>query len=338
MIPRTVLMAQAVEALFTSAELAEYGNVIYHGSTTAEPNAAGVLAWQYKETVGAPVPLPSVPLNIPALKGWTNNYMEYFTRADSPTYNVYPGAPTMFAYSVHSYTDSLSTGIVTALAITNPGANYTVGYYTNVPLTGGTGTGLTGSFNVVNLPGPVTGLTELSQGTGYPGGVAASNVPTNALTGSGSGLLVNLLGVMGPPPYGAPLFGIGSSGGINYAVGDTVEPVYGSGTGAVYQVTAVTGTGAVTDLKVEGGGDGYTPGDALTAVIPGGAGFSAKVARVKPTTFNAHWAQAPRRFFQNRVLPGSPSSSINNPAAIPYSFMYPVADSPVAPPIDYVEP
>jgi hypothetical protein len=244
-------MAQAVEALFTSAELAEYGNVIYHGSTTAEPNTAGVLAWQYKETTGAPVPLPSVPLNIPALKGWTNNYMEYFTRADSPTYNVYPGAPTMFEYVVHSY--GPVRGSVLALGTYNPGSGYAAGTYPGVALTS----------------------------------------------------------------------------------------TYGSGAAATIVVGANTEVSSVTLTSV---GTGYTVNQPLSAALPSesggiGSGFYVNVASITPLTGSpANWAQCPRRFFQNRVLPGSPKSSINNPAAIPYSFMYPVADSPVAPPIDYVEP
>jgi hypothetical protein len=250
MIPRTVLMAQAVEALFTSAELAEYGNVIYHGSTTAEPNTAGVLAWQYKETTGAPVPLPSVPLNIPALKGWTNNYMEYFTRADSPTYNVYPGAPTMFEYVVHSY--GPVKGSVLALGAYNPGSGYTPGTYAGVSLTSSYGAGATATI-VVDANGEVSSVTLGAAGTGY-----TAKQPLSATAAS---------------------------------IGGT------------------------------------------------GSGFYVYVASITPLSGSpANWAQCPRRFFQNRVLPGSPNSSINNPAAIPYSFLYPVADSPVAPPIDYVAP
>jgi hypothetical protein len=46
------------------------------------------------------------------------------------------------------------------------------------------------------------------------------------------------------------------------------------------------------------------------------------------------WSQAPRRFFQNQVSAVTPPQNINNPQAIQYSFIYPVADNPVAPPID----
>jgi len=250
MIPRTVLMAQAVEALFTSTELAEYGNVVYNGSTTAEPNAAGVLAWQYKETTGAPVPLPTVPLNNPAFKGWTTNYMEYFTRADSPAYNVYPGAPTMFEYVVHSY--GPVNGSVLSLGAYNPGSGYTPGTYAGVALTSSYGSGATATV-VVDANGEVSSVTLGAAGTGY-----TVNQPLSAAAAS-----------------------IGGTGSGFYVYVSSITPLSGS---------------------------------------------------------PANWAQAPRRFYQNQVLPSSPNPSVNNPAAIQYSFMYPVADSPVAPPIDYVVP
>jgi hypothetical protein len=42
----------------------------------------------------------------------------------------------------------------------------------------------------------------------------------------------------------------------------------------------------------------------------------------------------PHRYFQNQVGTTGPSPSINYPDAIQYSFIYPVADSIVPPPID----
>jgi hypothetical protein len=243
MIPRTVLMAQAVENLFTSTELAEYGNIIYNGSSTAEPNSAGVLAWQYKETSAAPVPLPSVPLNIPALKGWTNNYMQYYTY-------ISPGAPTMFDYVVHSY--GPVTGSVLALGSYNPGSGYTPGTYAGVTLTSASGSGATATI-VVGASGEVTSVTLGAAGTGY-----TVNQPLSATAAS-----------------------IGGTGSGFYVFVGSITPLSGS---------------------------------------------------------PANWAQCPRRFFQNQVLAGSSNSSINNPAAIQYSFMYPVADSPIPPPIGFVAP
>jgi hypothetical protein len=333
MIPRTVLMAQEVAAQFTPTELENYGNIILNGYATQVANTINKKAWQYAETLTPPINLPTLTVTRPALKGWTTNYQEYYTQLQPNGYGVNPGDPTMFEYSVHSFSTVLTPGIVTTIRITNPGSNYTVGYYPNLPLTGGTGAGLTASITVTDPGGPVTGLTELSQGAGYPSTAAVADVTTNALTGSGSGLLVNLFGTLGPPPYGAALSGIGSSGGVGYRVGDTVEPIFGSGTGAVYQVTAVTSTGgSVVSIVLDNGGNGYTPGDLISAVIPGGVDFSAQVVTVEPTAFAPRWAQPPHRFYQNQVSPFVPPN--NNPQAIAYSFMYPVADSLVPPPID----
>lgn len=106
MIPRTVRMAAAVAAQFTSTELDDYGNIILNGYETIGPNTTGKLAWQYKETTTPPVPLPVVTSYRPALKGWSTNYMEYYTRPGAASYGVYPGAPTMFEYTVHSYDSS----------------------------------------------------------------------------------------------------------------------------------------------------------------------------------------------------------------------------------------
>lgn len=103
MIPRTVLMAQAVESQFTVAQLEEYGNVILNGYTSVVPNTINKKAWQYKETSTAPVNLPSLTETRPALKGWTTNYMQYYTELAPNAYSQDPGNPTMFDYVVHSW-------------------------------------------------------------------------------------------------------------------------------------------------------------------------------------------------------------------------------------------
>lgn len=102
MVPRTVLMAQEVANILSTAELSDYGNVILNGYATTEPNTAGVLAWQYKETTTAPVPLPSVQVTRPALKGWTTNYMSYFTRPQAG-YSLYPGQENPFLFDVWNF-------------------------------------------------------------------------------------------------------------------------------------------------------------------------------------------------------------------------------------------
>ena len=96
-------MAAEVAAQFSATQLKDYGNIILNGYATTGPNTTGKLAWQYKETTTAPVPLPSVTSFQPALKGWTTNYAEYYTMLYFSTYGQAPGSPTMFEYTVHSF-------------------------------------------------------------------------------------------------------------------------------------------------------------------------------------------------------------------------------------------
>lgn len=98
-------MAAAVKAAFTVAEEKALGNVIYNGYIDIVPNTINKKAWQYKETNTPPVDLPSLSVWHPALKGWTTNYMEYFTQlVPVPSYGTTSGDPTNFAFVVHSYT------------------------------------------------------------------------------------------------------------------------------------------------------------------------------------------------------------------------------------------
>ena len=103
----------------------------------------------------------------PALKGWTNNYQEYYTRLQPNAYGVNPGDPTMFEYNVHSFTQA--TGVITALGVLQSGDSYTPGLYTNVATFGGSGTGATLNLTV-DSDGFVTVATLNNPGTGYTAG------------------------------------------------------------------------------------------------------------------------------------------------------------------------
>jgi hypothetical protein len=241
-------MAEAVKALFTTTELDDYGNIILNGYATTGPNSAGTLGFAYADT-GPAVALPQVTSYTPAMKGWTTNYMQYYTRNEGPTYNINPGDPTMFEYVVHSFVPP--NGSITTLAPFNAGSGYTPGVYLAVPLLSATGTGATADITV-DAAGEVTAVTINAAGTGY------QQWQTVAV--------------------------------------DNATQLGGTGTGFYAYISAIT-------------------------VLAGGA---------------PQWARPPHRYNQFQVLPGSNNASINNPAAIQYSFMYPVADSPVAPPIDYV--
>jgi len=317
MIPRTVQMAQAVASAFTTTDLENYGNIILNGYVTDTPGvstagATGAIASITLATggsgyvngtypnaylggsqgmfaygtvtvagnivtnvvlntgginylVGSTV-TPAVPggtgatitvdtVNTrqidPALKGWTTNYYEYYTRNGAPDYNINPGDPTMFEYVVHSF--EVPNGAITAFGPFQTGTGYTAGTYTAVPLLGATGTGATADI-VVDAGGTVTSITLNAAGTGYQ------------------------------------------------------------------QWQTVT-----VDDATELGGTG--------------SGFFAYISAINVLSSGApNWAQAPRRYFQNQVLPSNANPSINNPAAIQYTFLYPVVDNPIQPPIDIVAP
>jgi hypothetical protein len=243
-------MAASVAAQLTSTELADYGNIILNGYATTGPNSTGKLAWQYKETATAPVPLPSVTRVAPTLKGWTTNYMEYYTELPPNAYNQVPGNPTMFDYVVHSFTSG--SGPIDTLSWVTPGTGYTPGTYLGVSLTGSSGVGATADIVVEADPDP---------------------------------LLV----------------------------------------GFVKSVTLVNP------------GSGYSANNTLTASLPGGSGFRVLVYTVLPvpgTGNEPRWAQPPRRVWQNQTSAVTPPQYVNNPLANQYSFMYPVADNLVAPPVD----
>ena len=246
MVPRTVQMAAEVAATFTPTQLEDYGNIILNGYLESVPNTLNKKAWQYQETATAPVNLPSLSQVTPALKGWTTNYMQYYTQLPVNGYEQLPGNPTMFDYVVHSYT--AQRGAVTTLGVLQNGQGYTPGSYTNV------------------------------------------------------------------------------------------ATVSGSGIGATLNIT-VAGDGTVAAATLNASGNGYAVGDGLgvaAADIGPGYGFAVAVAAVTNVSpaGQYQWAQTPRRFFQNQVGITGPNPSINYPNAIQYSFIYPVVDNPIAPPID----
>lgn len=343
MIPRTVLMAQEVASILSSSELQEYGNIILNGYATTGPNSTGKLGWAWPDSPLAPAtPLPSVTTVSPALKGWSTNYMAYYTRPGNPDYNVYPGAPTMFEYTVHSFGNVATGGIKTlggnGTWITG-GQNYTPGTYAGIPLTGGSGAGAVGTIVVTDpagAGGPVTGFTQTVLGAGYPAGTSITDQDTYAVTGNGFGCTVDG-GTGFVAPFEFNVFSI-NQGGFGYQTGDILA-IPGGVLDAEIVVSSVSIDGKVISVTVTNPGTGYKKGEAVSAVIPGGGtGFYAPISAISNSdnASSASWARPPRRFFQNQVAPFTPPAT--NQQAIPYSFMYPVDDLDVPPPIDYVEP
>ena len=200
MIPRTVLMAQEVAAQFMPTELDDYGNIILNGYLSVISNTINKKAWQYAETLTPPVDLPSLTEVRPALKGWSTNYMDYYTQLQPNGYGVNPGDPTMFAYSVHSFTPQI--GAVVTLGTVQAGYDYTPGTYTNVPTIGGFGTGATLDITV-DTNGVVTVVTLNAPGSGYAAGNGLG-VASPGLLGSGSGFSVGVASVTNDSPAGQP--------------------------------------------------------------------------------------------------------------------------------------
>lgn len=162
MIPRTVLMAKEIENLLTAPQLAQYGNII-----------------------GA------------FYRGWSTNYYEYYTQLQPNGYGVNPGDPTMFKYSVHSFTPF--TGPIVSLGGIVDGTGYTPGTYTGVATTtSGSGTGATLDVTVA-ADGTISSWALNAPGDGYAYG--DSVVPTGIGPGVGFEPLVT---AVVPGPGGAP--------------------------------------------------------------------------------------------------------------------------------------
>jgi hypothetical protein len=210
-------MAAEVAAQFTTTQLKDYGNIIISGYATTGPNSTGKLAWQYKETNTPPAPLPSVTSVQPALKGWTTNYMEYYTQLQPNGYGVNPGDPTMFEYNVHSF--SAATGSITAIGSLQGGQNYTPGIYTNVATQGGSGTGATLNITV-GAGGTVTSVTLNAPGSDY----AVGDGLTATAIGLGSGFAVFVTNITVVNPAGQPRWAQAPRRFFQNQVADFVPP------------------------------------------------------------------------------------------------------------------
>jgi hypothetical protein len=193
-------MASEVASTFTAPELDSLGNIIYNGYAVTGPNTINKKGWQYKETNTAPVDLPSLTSYTPLMRGWTTNYMEYYTQLQPNGYGVNPGDPTMFNYVVHSFTPQI--GAVTTLGPVQAGYDYTPGTYTNVATVGGSGTGATLNITV-DTNGVVTSVTLNAPGSGYAAGDGLGVASPGPL-GSGSGFAVAIASVTNVSPAGQP--------------------------------------------------------------------------------------------------------------------------------------
>ena len=196
MIPRTVQMAKEVAAVFSTPTEQALGNIIYNGYLTVGPNTTNKKAWQYKETLTAPVNLPTLTQRTPLMKGWTTNYQEYYTQLGPvPGYGTTSGDPTMFEYVVHSFTQD--TGTITSLSGLQGGSGYTPGTYTNIATVGGSGIGATLNITV-DASGIVITVTLNSAGSGYTAGDGLTAAPATIGSGAGFAVAVATITVVTP--------------------------------------------------------------------------------------------------------------------------------------------
>lgn len=152
------------------------------------------------------------------------------------------------------------------------GSGYSNATYTQIPLTGGSGTGAVAT--IVVTAGVVTAVTLTNSGSGYiVGNVLAA---LNSSIGGGTGFTITVATVMT-----VTIATAGSSyGNANYTYSN-ISFIGGSGTGASGTITVAAGI--VTAVAVYLAGNGYTIGDTLTVTnssIGGGTGFSINVLTV----------------------------------------------------------
>lgn len=166
----------------------------------------------------------------PVLKGWTNNYMNYFTNLTSVApYGNYPGMDAGgFEFIVHSYKPP--TGQIAVLTFSGPqGQGYTDGVYTGVATT----TGKFGSGATINLTvagGTVQVATINNPGTDYPLGTTVGIA--GGACGPGSGFYAVVSAISNVDLNGEPYWSQRPLSG--YAVVNSQFPLPGGGGGWLY--------------------------------------------------------------------------------------------------------
>lgn len=183
-------------------------------------------------------------------------------------------------------------------------SGYTPGFYQNVPLTGGSGTGAvaslvaigtTGAMNPVSATGIVPGISSIVGGTNYHVGDVLGIGTSIIGNGSGFSLTVNsVFGTGALANYFPNGNGVGGGGSYNASPGTiTGGTGYVNGVYPNVPLTGGTGTGATATITVSGGavasvilstssqattGSGYYKTDVLSASSSNlggtGSGFS----------------------------------------------------------------
>lgn len=153
-------------------------------------------------------------------------------------------------------------GSILTGSILSPGTgSYSNGIFTNTPLTGGSGTGAIGTITVVgNL---ITDVVVTTQGINYEVG----NVLSATLAGS------------------SIVTGVIANGGSSYTNGTYTNQALtgGSGRGATADITV--SAHAVAAVVINNPGVGYSGGNSLSALIPGGVNFAYTVNTTRGNGF-----------------------------------------------------
>ncbi|MEQ1748024.1 MAG: autotransporter-associated beta strand repeat-containing protein, partial [Prosthecobacter sp.] len=161
--------------------------------------------------------------------------------------------------AVASAARNVSTQVITAVSIQDPGLGYTVA--PTVSFVGGGGTGATATATLTS--GRVTGVTVTGGGAGY------TSDPRVVFTSNG---IAGAQATASVTPGAVSSVVIGNRGS-GYATAPTVSFVGGGGSGAAG--TATVSGGFLTGLTITNAGSGY--GVAPSVVLTGGGGSGATV-------------------------------------------------------------
>lgn len=313
MIPRTVKAAAAVQSTFTTNQYLNYGNIILNGyqTTASAVSTAGA--------IGA--------INTLTLSAGGTNYT-------NGTYtSVYLGGYPEGSWG--TATVVVAGGIVTTVTVTSGGQNYTVGQVITlggIPRTapGTAATVTVATVNTLSYQPVLKGWT--TNYSGYYTELAPSAPYTNTYPGCDNGGFEYIVHSFKPPTGNVAALGVSEFSGSGYTDGvyTNVSTTSSSfGTGATLDI-AIAG-GQVIDAKLNNPGTGYPRNAALypnPATVGAGSGFYAIVLGISNVSQNGdpYWSQRPV----------NGQAAVNSLFPLPGvgGWIYPVADSPVAPPID----
>src|SRR6516162_4662890 len=150
-------------------------------------------------------------------------------------------------------------GAIGSITVTSGGTGYTSNPTVTISAPGGSGTTATASADVGAV---ITGVTLSSGGSGYAAGTTVT-LPAPGTGGTQATAVPNLR--FGVASIAAPAAGTGAG----YAVGDVLSFSSGGGAGATATVSAVNGTGGITNVTFNaatGAGTGYTAAPTISSV------------------------------------------------------------------------